>query len=303
MGESDIHKQVKMKMAEFLRNSTGASLIELPDSGYEADVFAVTGDSIKIRIEVITTPTKTHFLSDLNSIQQSDSDIKLVICHPRILANTELVRLIDKLVIAERSKERNPFPHMVSTELFIDDPSHLESFYNELTLFIEEVRRRKGLKKNAIERIKKLRAMIRPFIRPITGLDEVVRLLGIEESRWYDRTRLYKRITQSLSFLDKLDDDLFQFLGAETGITLEWINVELFQRLKNLESEIMSFAAFAKNFADWIREERIVLTSDSGDGEINFEVEARVCFLMNELNHLRNAKDDVLNIFRQLHRA
>jgi hypothetical protein len=290
-------------MAEFLRDSTGASIIELPDSGYEADVFAVTGDSIKIRIEVIATPTRTHFLSDLNSIQQSDSDVKLIICHPRILANTKLVRLFDKLVIAERSKERNPFPHMVSTEIFAEDPSHLESFYKELSLFIEEVRRRKSLNKNAVKRTKYLRVIMRPFIKPLAGLDELVRLLGREENRCYDRARLYKRITQSMSFLDKLNDDLFQFLVSETGIRLEWTNVELFQCLRNLRSEVISFAAFAKNFVDGIRKERIVLTSDFGDSEINFEVEARVRFLMNELNRLRNVTDEILNIFRRLHQA
>jgi hypothetical protein len=104
MPESQSHAALKQLLVTKLKEWYGASISEYPSSGHELDVFAVTASGVSIYIEIIWSPTKTQFLSDINMLQQSDADVKLVVVNPEIMANTEMVREFGKVVIAQRKQ-------------------------------------------------------------------------------------------------------------------------------------------------------------------------------------------------------
>jgi hypothetical protein len=102
MPESASHLKLKKLLVLKLRKWYGASIEEFPSSGHELDVFAVTESGISIYIEIIWSPHRTQFLSDINMLQQSNADVKLVVANPELLANAEMIREFEKVVLSQR---------------------------------------------------------------------------------------------------------------------------------------------------------------------------------------------------------
>jgi hypothetical protein len=106
MPESSSHAALKRLMMTKLKQWYGASIDEYPSSGHELDVVGVTISGVSIYIEVIWSPSRTQVLNDMNMLQESDANVKLVIVNPEILANTQSVRDYAKVVIAQRKQGR-----------------------------------------------------------------------------------------------------------------------------------------------------------------------------------------------------
>lgn len=78
----------------------GAGINEYPHSGQEADAFYVTYNGTTIIVEIIWAYGYTHFLEDLDIIQNSNASVKIVIVNPTILDNEKFVHHCDKIRIA-----------------------------------------------------------------------------------------------------------------------------------------------------------------------------------------------------------
>ena len=101
------HVKLKEILNEFLSSRLeGITLKEYPNMGHEADVFSVTYKGVSVIVEIIWTPTWSHFLKDLDIIQCSSSLIKVLIANPEILNDSkgEKRRHFDKIRIAEIRK-------------------------------------------------------------------------------------------------------------------------------------------------------------------------------------------------------
>src|SRR4030067_2874914 len=85
--ESKQHKMIKEILELKLHEWFGASLKEYPSSGHALDVFSVPASGICIYVEVVWNNSWSHFLSDMNMLQQSDANVKGVIGSPRVIAN------------------------------------------------------------------------------------------------------------------------------------------------------------------------------------------------------------------------
>ena len=84
MSESVEHRKIKDVISVKLKEWVGASIKEYPSSGHRLDIYAVTPDRISIYIEIIWSSSPQNFFRDLNLIQQSDADVKLVIASPEV---------------------------------------------------------------------------------------------------------------------------------------------------------------------------------------------------------------------------
>lgn len=80
----------------------GASASEYPSSGHELDAFSVNAEGVSIYCEIIWSGSKTHFLYDLNLLQQSDADVKIVVGGPDVISNPYYVREFSKVAISQR---------------------------------------------------------------------------------------------------------------------------------------------------------------------------------------------------------
>jgi len=77
--ESAQHRELKEIISKKLKEWTGATLQEYPSSGHELDVFGVTSTGISIYVEIIWSSSRTNFFRDMNMIQTSDANVKLVV--------------------------------------------------------------------------------------------------------------------------------------------------------------------------------------------------------------------------------
>src|SRR3972149_10718543 len=102
MPESKQHKAIKEILESKLRKWFGASLTEYPSSGHELDVFSVPTSGICIYVEIVWNHSWTHFLSDMNMLQQSDANVKVVVGSPKVIDNKRIVREFDKIVLSQR---------------------------------------------------------------------------------------------------------------------------------------------------------------------------------------------------------
>lgn len=104
MPESDEHKQIKETLRDFFSSHYGVAIKEYPESGFQADVFAVLIPSTRLIVEIIWTPSKSQFQEDLHRVRSFDAEIKVVVAHPKILQNPSWVRLFKKIKAEEITK-------------------------------------------------------------------------------------------------------------------------------------------------------------------------------------------------------
>jgi hypothetical protein len=115
----------------------GASMVEYPHSGQEADVFYVTYNAMKIIVEVIWAPGYTHFLEDLDIIQNSDASIKIIIVNPIILNKERFVHHYDKIRVAEFVKGYL-VSRLIDGSKILGDKDYLDKTVREIVLNLIE---------------------------------------------------------------------------------------------------------------------------------------------------------------------
>lgn len=93
--ESPEHKQIKERMALFLREISGSHITEYPDSGHESDVFSSTYKGITIMVEIIWSLQKAHVYSDFLILSNSFANIKLLVVNHDFLDEKNKVRYKD----------------------------------------------------------------------------------------------------------------------------------------------------------------------------------------------------------------
>jgi len=143
--ESIEHKRIKDLISSKLEEWFGASIKEYPSSGHELDVFAVTPDGISIYVEIIWSETRSNFFRDLNMIQQSDADVKLVVVSPKVLNKEEYNRIFSKVVVSQRKIGFKMYGELINGQRILDEPEYLDTKFKE-TVFslINQARLRGG---------------------------------------------------------------------------------------------------------------------------------------------------------------
>lgn len=132
LSESFEHKTIKNIISEKLQEWIGASLPEYPSSGHELDVFAVTPEGITIGVEIIWSSTKQNFFRDLNLIQQSDANIKLVVASPEIISSHEYQREFSKVVISQRKMGIFMHGELIDGQKILEDSMFMETEFKEI---------------------------------------------------------------------------------------------------------------------------------------------------------------------------
>lgn len=122
--ESKEHKALKELVKSKFSEWFGPSIVEYPSSGHELDVFTVTFSGIEILVEIIWTPSKTHFWRDISLIQTSDAKIKVVIAHPKIAKS--MAREFKKVVIGEAKRGSFVVAHIVDGQRLLKDNEYVD---------------------------------------------------------------------------------------------------------------------------------------------------------------------------------
>ena len=126
MPESSPHVALKQLLVRKLREWCGASIDEYPSSGHELDIFAITQSGVSVYIEIIWTPTKTQFLSDMNMLQQSDANVKLVVVNRKIMVESALVREFRKVVLAQRKQGTIIHGDLLDGQQMLEDAEYVD---------------------------------------------------------------------------------------------------------------------------------------------------------------------------------
>lgn len=130
--ETKEHRELKELFCKGIKKWIGASIEEYPSSGHELDIFGVTSEGISIYVEVIWTDTKTHFLSDINMLQQSDADIKLVVGSPGVIKKHN--REFSKVVVSQRRAGKIIHEEIVDGLKILQDSKYFEDDIKKLIL-------------------------------------------------------------------------------------------------------------------------------------------------------------------------
>lgn len=134
VSESTQHKKIKDIISEKLKEWTGASIQEYPSSGHELDVFAVTPAGISIYVEIIWSSSRANFFRDMNMIQASDADVKLVVVSPKILNKTEYQREFEKVAISQRRLNFAMHGSLIDGEKILKESDYLENEFNNIVI-------------------------------------------------------------------------------------------------------------------------------------------------------------------------
>jgi hypothetical protein len=102
-------------------------------------------------VEIIWTPSETHFLHDMNILQMSDAKIKIVIVNPAIYAKQKLVRMFQKTRISEMQKG-NFISDMLDGKKVLEDENYLTDKVK--TEILELINQSKAPLTDEIERLK-----------------------------------------------------------------------------------------------------------------------------------------------------
>jgi hypothetical protein len=132
--ESTQHKRLKEIIGAKLKEWTGATLQEYPSSGHELDVFAVTTNGVSIYVEIIWSSSRVNFFRDMNMIQTSDANVKLVLVSPKILNKTEFQREFEKVAIAQRRLNFAMHGNFIDGERILKEPEYLNTEFKDIVL-------------------------------------------------------------------------------------------------------------------------------------------------------------------------
>jgi hypothetical protein len=130
--ESVEHKKAKALISDRLKEWTGATLQEYPSSGHELDVFAITPDGISIYVEIIWSDSLQNFYRDLNMIQVSDANLKLVVVNPRMISNEKCQREFEKVAISQRKLGFAMHGDLIDGDRIIKDQVYLVTEFRQI---------------------------------------------------------------------------------------------------------------------------------------------------------------------------
>jgi transcription initiation factor TFIIIB Brf1 subunit/transcription initiation factor TFIIB/DNA replication protein DnaC len=130
--ESIEHNKIKSIISEKLKEWFGHSIQEYSESGHRLDVFSVTLKGVSINVEIIWSTSKAQFFYDLNLIQQSDAQIKIVIANPKILQNQVYVREFGKIVASQRQIGVKMHGTLINGQNVISDKDFLDKHLKKL---------------------------------------------------------------------------------------------------------------------------------------------------------------------------
>ncbi len=127
ISETEQHRRLKELLAEKLKEWFGVCVPEYPSAGHELDIFGVTPEGVSIYIEIIWSPSRTHFLNDINMLQQSDADVKVAIASPEIISKEEFRREFSKVAIAQRREGQVFHGEMLNGEKILQNKGFMDS--------------------------------------------------------------------------------------------------------------------------------------------------------------------------------
>jgi hypothetical protein len=119
-----------------LKEWTGATLQEYSSSGHKLDIFGVTSTGISIYIEIIWSSSRANFFRDMNMIQTSDADIKLVVVSPEILNKAEFQREFEKVAISQRRLNIAMHGDLVDGRRILKEPDYLETDFRNIVFHL-----------------------------------------------------------------------------------------------------------------------------------------------------------------------
>lgn len=134
--ESAQHRELKEIISKKLKEWTGATLQEYPSSGHELDVFGVTSTGISIYVEIIWSGSRTNFFRDMNMIQTSDANVKLVVVSPKVLNKAEFQREFEKVAISQRRLNFAMHGNLIDGEKILNEPDYLETELRRIVLVL-----------------------------------------------------------------------------------------------------------------------------------------------------------------------
>jgi len=134
MSESIEHRKIKEVLSVKLKEWLGASIKEYPSSGHRLDIYAITSDRISIYVEIIWSSSPQNFFRDLNLIQQSDADVKLVIASPEVLKNAYFCREFSKVAVAQRRLGVMIHGELLDGQKILESSEYLEKNVKKIVL-------------------------------------------------------------------------------------------------------------------------------------------------------------------------
>jgi hypothetical protein len=139
MPESEEHRKIKELLTIKLKEWIGCSIPEYYSAGHELDIFCVTPRGVSIYIEIIWSPS--NFMKDINMIQQSDANVKLVIASPDVISSSSSSREFVKVVAAQRIQGKIFHGEMIDGKRVLENDAYIENTLKPILLkLVEEAR-------------------------------------------------------------------------------------------------------------------------------------------------------------------
>jgi len=139
MPESESHLLIKEKIVAKLHEWFGASIDEYYSAGHALDTYAVTNSGTTIYIEIVWNHSMTQFLKDMNMLQQSDAEVKVVIGSPKIIGDMNIIREFSKIVISQRKKGIKTYGDIINGIRILEDDLYLENDFKNILFSLVNV--------------------------------------------------------------------------------------------------------------------------------------------------------------------
>ena len=132
MPESESHLLIKQKIRSKLHEWFGASIDEYYSVGHELDTFAVTNSGTSIYIEIVWSHSMSQFLKDMNMLQQSDAEVKVVIGSPKVIVDYNIIREFSKIVISQRRNGIKIHGDIINGIIILEDNFYVENDFKSI---------------------------------------------------------------------------------------------------------------------------------------------------------------------------
>lgn len=234
MSETPAHKEIKELLQVKLGQWFGASISEYPSSGHELDVYALTPEGVSIYIEIIWTHAITHFLQDMNILQQSDADVKLVIGSHEIVNDAKMQREFTKVAISQTKLGKCIYDEILDGNTILSDKGYVErKLHAILTDLVENASKR---------RMPQEQARVDRILQPLRDLRAKLHLL-MSDYNSKNYAHFFSDLKQVCKLIDEmhtygLDIDIDEELPAKVSIDLEKLRQKYEESRKKYEQEL-----------------------------------------------------------------
>jgi len=237
-----------MLITERLNLWLEASIDEYPSSGHEHDIFAVASDGTSIYVEIIWTPTPTNFYRDINMIQQSDADVKIIVANPKILLNQSLSREFAKVAISQRRLGFAFYGKMIDGSKILENQDYLDVDFK--TLVYDQIKYWNSQGKP----IREEREFVPPPILPLSEIREDL-ISNLFYVRSYPKTIFY-----APTFV-RNNEELLKELGKEVEEIPYLLRHKMIYTFDNLNDSdlftpvLTDDIIFQINTEDWLKKD------------------------------------------------